>query len=163
MPKLLDEPTQQQLYGILTVGCPLQTAGHYTGCTLADIQYTAKRNKTFAANLRQSQARTELTHLKNIGTLLSRGLVLRPDLPGCESRRHVSSVDPVYLAPHACALTEFRTATHRFPPVPGGIGHPTQSAEAGLRTAPHFVSQSPVMAFVKWERLPSSLDPRATR
>ncbi len=68
MPKPLDQPTQQQLCAILTVGCPLQTAAHYVDCTLADIQHTAKLNKSFAALLRQSQARTEFIHLKNIFT-----------------------------------------------------------------------------------------------
>lgn len=66
MPKPLDQPTQNQICALLTVGCPLQTAADYTGCSLANIQQTAKHKKTFAANLRQSQARTELTHLKNI-------------------------------------------------------------------------------------------------
>jgi hypothetical protein len=64
-PALSDEQ-KGQICGILSVGCDRQTAANFVGCSIAEIGRLMQHDPAFAANVRRTEAGTELAHMRNV-------------------------------------------------------------------------------------------------
>jgi hypothetical protein len=62
----LADEQKGQVCGILSVGCDRETAANFVGCTVAEIGRTMKQDPAFAANVRRTEAATELAHMRNV-------------------------------------------------------------------------------------------------
>jgi hypothetical protein len=64
-PKLTDKQ-KGQICGILSVGCDRETAASYVGCTTADIGHAMREDLAFAAQVRRTEAGSELAHMRTV-------------------------------------------------------------------------------------------------
>lgn len=63
---LLNSKQCQEVLAILTVGCNRVAAARYSGCTLAGISATAKKDADFAEKLRKAEGMSEIEAMKSI-------------------------------------------------------------------------------------------------
>jgi hypothetical protein len=66
IPTALTDEQKGQIYGILSVGCDRETAANYVGCTTADIGRMMLQNRAFAAQIRRTEAGSELAHMRTV-------------------------------------------------------------------------------------------------
>ncbi len=64
--RTLTATQQDQVCGILAVGCDRETAANYAECTTADIHRTMERDVRFADRVRRTEGSTELTYMRTV-------------------------------------------------------------------------------------------------
>jgi hypothetical protein len=65
-PAVLDKDKQDNIIGVLALGCPRRTAAGIVGCSRNTIRNEAKRNPAFAKRLQRADKASEVCWLKNI-------------------------------------------------------------------------------------------------
>jgi len=63
---VLDKDQKEVVCGLLVIGCSRHTAARYVGCAPDAIRRAALRDPAFFRQLRQAEARVEVTHLRNL-------------------------------------------------------------------------------------------------
>ncbi len=59
---------RRDLLAALSVGCDCETAAHYAGREPGELRQALDNDQQFARDVRQAQARVEITHMRNIYT-----------------------------------------------------------------------------------------------
>jgi hypothetical protein len=60
---------QEQVIGILSVGCDRQTAADYIGCSLTKMRAALSQDPSFAVRVHRAEAGVELLHMRNVQEL----------------------------------------------------------------------------------------------
>ncbi len=63
---VLTDEQKGQICGILSVGCDRETAADFVGCAIPDIGRAMQQDTAFAANVRRTEAGSELSHMRNV-------------------------------------------------------------------------------------------------
>ncbi len=64
--RTLTDEQKGQICGILSVGCDRETAANFVSCSIAQIGRLMQQDTMFAANVRRTEAGTELAHMRNV-------------------------------------------------------------------------------------------------
>jgi hypothetical protein len=65
-PPILTTEQKKRIYGVLTVGCDRETAANYIGCSTASLHRAMQQDAEFAAEIRRTEAGSELTHMRTV-------------------------------------------------------------------------------------------------
>src|SRR5690349_10747214 len=63
---VLTTEQKNRIYGVLSVGCDRETAANYVGCSTTDLHRAMQQDAEFAAEVRRTEAGTELTHMQTV-------------------------------------------------------------------------------------------------
>jgi hypothetical protein len=65
-PPALTTEQKNRIYAVLAVGCDRETAANYIGCSTADLHHAMQQDAEFAAEVRRTEAGSELTHMRTV-------------------------------------------------------------------------------------------------